>query len=74
MRALGKLDAQSKNSPGMVRGPRNLMRGVRSAWTAACRRARVAENMVMVVWWVVGRSRVVREMLSRGWEASIGVN
>lgn len=34
----------------MVRGPRNLMRGVRSVWTAACRRARVAENIVMVVY------------------------
>lgn len=34
------------------------MRGVRSAWTAACRRARVAENIVTVVW-VVGRDSSV---------------
>lgn len=27
---------------GMVRGPRNRIRGVRSAWTAACRRTLVA--------------------------------
>lgn len=43
---------------GMVRGPRNLMRGVRSAWTAACRRARVAENIVTVVWVVCRDSSV----------------
>lgn len=42
------------------------MRGVRSAWTAACRRARVAENMVMVVvdgWKKPGGSGDVVEMM-----------
>jgi hypothetical protein len=28
--------------PGTERGPMNLIKGVRSAWAAACRRARVA--------------------------------
>ena len=41
------------------------MRGVRSAWTAACRRARVAENMMMAVGRLVV-DRVIREMKLSG--------
>lgn len=44
-------DGQSEseeNLPGMVRGPTNLMRGVRSAWTAACRRTREVRSILIV--------------------------
>lgn len=37
------------DAPGMERFPMNLIEGTRSAWAAACRRARVA-NMVAIGW------------------------
>lgn len=47
VRLLAEQDSREEASdvPGMERGPMNLMRGVRSAWTAAWRRDRVTENM-----------------------------
>ena len=52
-----------KNSQGVERGPMNLMRGVRSAWAAACRRARVANMATVVV--------AMRAVVFRGLESAM---
>lgn len=74
-------DGQSeseKNLPGMVRGPTNLMRGVRSAWTAACRRTREVRSILIVsgggfgvLSKMDGWCRVIRERRRRVEEAEL---